>query len=164
MKVPVYRVVKDDDKINSLDKYGWGVFIMQPLIIAKEFRMRDGEHLKPIKEWLDDAINTTYDNRRFIVKKCGFKVDKIRQFDGKRKWRYYVSDYSPLFDWRIEFDYSSDEPVAYITFGPPELNVQSYMNKSLIDRYVPKEVIDSALAEGAFVVGEMEDGNQLPMA
>lgn len=151
MKISVYKVVKDDDKINALGASGWQIILHNPFIIGVLFDMPDGEHLSSYKKWLEIRANASKDERRWLVKH-GFKFRKIQTDEGGPK--LVLDSYEPLLKWRLEFDYGSDSPVAYMTFGAADMNVPSYCAKELIDKYVPKEIIEQAISKGALYEDE----------
>ena len=165
-KAQVYMVSKEQERINALGEQGWDIIFQNPLIIGKPFDMPLGAPIIPqFVEWLSKRINKTAKERKFL-KESGFKIKRI--YNDEIGDRVYVLDdleNSPLTKWRFEFDYNEDNPVAYITFGPLEMNVPAFAQKDTIDKYVPKEVLEAALASGSLRVEEIEieekdDGKQ----
>lgn len=156
-KQKVYHVVKEEDKVNALGEQGWEIIFQNPLVIGVPFFMPIGSPIiDQFVRWLNIRINKGSQDRKFLKEK-GFKISRV--YNDEKCARVYVFDdleNSPLYKWRLEFDYNEDVPTAYITFGPLEMNVPAFAQKDTIDRYVPKEILEKALASGSLRVDEIE--------
>lgn len=156
-KQKIYHVVKDEEKVNALGEQGWEIIFQNPLIIGVPFNMPVGAPIiDQFIRWLNIRINKGAQDRKFL-EEMGYKISRV--YSDEKCARIYVFDdleNSPLYQWRLEFDYNEDIPTAYITFGSIEMNVPAFAQKEVIDKYVPKEIIEKALASGSLRVDEIE--------
>ena len=155
-ELTLYFASKENDKLNILGENGWFIYSQSPVIIAHEFKMPDGEHLIHFKKWLEERANASNDEREFI-KKAGYPMRKMKS-DGFKGERYVITDFSALFDWRIEFDFGEDKPIVYMTFGPQRMASPAIASKKAIDDFVPKEIMQLAIENGAIYEGKMDAG------
>lgn len=142
----VYRVSKETTKINKLGEQGWNVFNENPLIVAIDFDMpKDAAILNNFINWIESNANHNEKAHRYLTKN-GFKFNKVLQeATGERLYRVQRS--GALLKWRFEFNYQEgDEPMAYITFGPIDMNTPALANKEIVDKYVPAKIIEAAKA------------------
>lgn len=156
-KRKVYQIVKEEEKVNKLGEQGWNIIFQNPLIIGVPFDMPVGAPIvDQFAVWLNKRVNVGASERKFL-KENGFKISRIYS-DEKCARVYVLNDLekSPLYKWRFEFDYNEEVPTAYITFGPLEMNVPAFAQKEIIDKYVPKEIIEQALESGSLKVCEIE--------
>ena len=140
----VYRVSKEESKINKLGEQGWEVFNENPLIVAIPFKMpKNADILDKFIGWIEKNANTSAELRKYLTKN-GFKFNKVLQEStGERVYRVQRS--GALLKWRFEFNYQEDDqPMAYITFGPIDMNTPAFANKEIVDKYVPSEIIEKA--------------------
>lgn len=164
MKVPLYKFNKNNDSVNALGENGWGLTISDerllaagvPVLISIEFEMpTDNDVYRNALAWLNKAANTNAENRA-AMEKCGCKIKRVySESEGKRVYRIENEDY--VAKWRLEVNYSDDDfPYVYITFAHPLLSTPSIYNREIIDKYVPKEIIEKALSLNAIEPAEYE--------
>ena len=156
-KVEVYKVKKDNEQVNALGEQGWSILMQSPVIIGIPFHMPSGASiLQQFERWLNIRINSSAEERK-ILKKGGYKIKRLYSDEaGKRIYVFENLESSPLHDWRFEFDWGEEEPVAYITFGSQDMNIPAFAKKDVIDKYVPQEILQVALASGSLYVDEIE--------
>lgn len=168
MKTEIYVVANDVDHINALGEQGWDVLIKSPLVVGYEFDIPEDASI--IVPWVNAIESQANDNPtlRKRLTEDGFQFK--REYDElyvKKRYRLVVKPGSPILRWRVEFSPSispADEPgeeeCLGITFGPANLNIPRFCAKDVVDKYVPKPVIDAALASGSISVREVDDGTK----
>ena len=152
----VYFVAKDNDHINFLGENGWDIFCKSPLVIAIHFNMADGPHLYEYKKRLEAMANESKRIRDFLIKKFKFSMKEIKSEIDPKGRKFVIDDWSPLFDWRLEFNYYEDMPMVYITFGPVQFDAPAIAVKEVIDKFVPSDILEKAIGFGSIYVGEVE--------
>lgn len=154
-KTFVYKVTcNDDEQLNKLGENEWAILIKNPLIIARFFILpSDNELVVAFAKSLSDRMNRIKAKQRKVeiamMEKDGFVISKYKS-DDDGKTHYEVKPEGPLVEWRIEFNALNDDydNFAYITFGPLDFNSPAIMNADLIDKAVPKEIIDQMIGFG----------------
>jgi len=157
MTTSVYRVSKDEGPINKLGELGWEIISKEGIVIGHAFDMpEDASILNQFVEWFGRRINASAEERK-LLKQAGFpSVRYHEEKTGKRKYRLTEEAMANIRKWRIEFSYVDEIPLAYITFGPLDLNIPAFFDRAVIDKYVPEEIIAEAIACNAFSEGECE--------
>ena len=168
MKVLLYKFINDNEHLNALGEQGWGLTIDNeallakgaPILVSKEFKMdAESDTYKFALEWLHKVANGDAKNRK-ALSKMGFEFSKVYvEGSGKKEYRLEKQCFERFDTWRIEINHSDldDFPYLYITFGSPFLRSPSFYNREIIDEYVPKEIIEKALASGSIVPDEYEE-------
>ena len=156
-KIEVYCVRKSNEEVNALGEQGWEIVFKSPIVIGVEFTMpKDAPITKQFLDWFDIRANRNAEDRK-LLKKLGYKINRVHS-DGPNGRRYVIgnNEDSPLYKWRFEFCYEEDAPIAYITFGNEEMNIPGFTAKEVIDKYVPKEIIEKAIEAKSMYVTEIE--------
>lgn len=168
-KVKVYLALKDDDKVNALGDQGWGLTINDvsafhngfPVLVSMYFDVpKDSKIIKDVAlRWLYNMANSKKEHLE-ALKKHGFSFTKVHQ-ESTGKTVYEPKVNKEVTKWRIEANWSDkDEKLVYITFGNPMLMTPCLANKEIIDKYVPKSIIEAALQSGSIIEGELEESSE----
>jgi len=163
MKTTVYRVREDVDHINRMGELGWEVLNKSPLIVGREFKMPPNAEI--LRQWVDlfEFKANTDISVRNRLNSMGYRFKLVYVDDaGKRLYKLIHYDGSPLYKWRVEFATSlgrgleQEEAILGITFGDPTLNIPAFCDKRVVDKYVPKEIMEPIL-EADCVFGQEID-------
>ena len=147
---------KDDEKINKLGEDGWEIVCQNPIIISKDFKAKvDSSIAKFAMRCVEGFANEDQANVKKL-RKMGFKFRKVYD-DDKAKHLFKCEQEGAVLDWRMEFVYAEENALAYLTFGPYNMNSPALVNAEVIDANVPKEMLDTFVSCGAFTKVEAEE-------
>lgn len=144
----VYAIKNDKDELNKLGLIEWEVISQSPFLLAKTFEM---ENNSPILDQFEAWINVQANKDAKVMKvlrKWGFSFKQVYN-DEKRKREYRVERRKSLTEWRLEIEVEPSEDLLLVgmTFGPLEMNTPIFYGKDIIDKYVPREILDELTGE-----------------
>ncbi len=157
-KRKLFYVANDDIRVLSpLGEQGWDVITTTPFVVAKTFYMdADAPIVEQFRAWVERRINASEAERKELINR-GYEFSSVYDDSiGKRRYEFVPKPGSPLLRWRLEINSSDDPSIAYITFGDIDFNSVAFCDKRIIDKYVPKDILEGALGCGAIKRKYME--------